>query len=368
MIDVNRYAAYYWLNRITRGNEFTQEDLKAKFGGAEGVWNAAVKDEIDYTSFISEKNLEKCDPKEIMKVSLWVMKKVSESGIGVVCRDDEDYPELLRETQVSPAILFFEGNIGKINRSKSRLAVVGSRKCTYYGRDMCSKLVTGLKGKDICIVRGMARGIDAAAHRAALDAGMFTVAVLASGTDVVYPEENRGLYNKIKEAGVIISEQIPGTQPLKNYFPARNRIIAGIAEATFVAEAGASSGAQITANCALNAGRDLLVMPHRIDSVEGAGCNDMIKDGAMCVTSHADILLALGFEPEERKNEPYLMPEALDQNQLKVLSFIRKNREADEDEIAFETGIKSQEIKRALSALEIFGFVKKDIGGKFCAK
>ncbi len=365
MIDIDRYAAYYWLNRITRGNSALQELLKFRFGGAKEAWNAGVRGEIDYGSFMGEKYLDKTDPEALMRRSYAVMKNAEEKGIGVLCRDDDDYPELLREISASPALLFYEGRIEEINRCKSRLAVVGSRKCTYYGREMCTKLVSKLKNRNLCVVSGMARGIDAAAHKAALDSDIFTVAVLASGTDVVYPEENRGLYNKIKDSGVIISEQVPGTQPLKTYFPARNRIIAGIAEATFVVEAGASSGAQITANCALNEGRELLVMPHRIDSVEGAGCNDMIKDGAVCVTSHADILLSLGFDAEERRCEPYMLPEALDENQRKVLLFIKANRESDEETIAFETGIRSQEIKRALSALEIFGFIKKDTGEKY---
>lgn len=367
MIDVEKYAAYYWLSRITKGRQSLQEDMKNAFGGITGVWKAADLCEIDYGSFIGGKGVENGEAKALMKEAVLLMKKVSALGIGVLSTDDVCYPALLREHGNRPALIYFEGKIEKINKCRTRLSVVGSRKCTSYGREVCMKLVSSLSEKNVCIVSGLARGIDSFAHKASVESGIFTAAVLGCGTDVIYPAENAGLYNKIKETGVIISEQPPGTQPLKNFFPARNRIIAGISEATLVVEAGLSSGALITANFALDAGRDVLTVPHRIDTPEGAGCNDLLKSGAVCITSPYDVLTALGFDPEKGTENADVLPEALGENQKEIYSIIKRNGEMFEDEIASETDISSQEIKRALSALEIFGFIKKDLGGRFYA-
>lgn len=367
MIDVEKYAAYYWLNKITRGRQQLQEEMRSFYGGIENLWLAGKLDDVDYVAFLGEKQSEKTDSKAVMREALALMKKVSQCGMGVLSRDDENYPSLLRECRNGPAVLYYQGKVEMINGCRKRLAVVGSRKCTSYGREMCLKLVSGLDDRNICVVSGLARGIDAFAHKAALDSDIFTVGVVASGIDVVYPRENAGLYSRIRETGVIMSEQPPGTQPLRTYFPARNRIIAGVAEATFVVEAGNSSGALITADFALDAGRDVMTIPHRIDTPEGAGCNYLIKSGALCVTSQADVLSALGFETGQEPGEAELMTEALDEIQREVFLLIRRNGELVEDEIISETGISSQEIKRALSALEIYGFIKKDFSGKFYA-
>ncbi|MCR5693473.1 MAG: DNA-processing protein DprA [Clostridia bacterium] len=366
MTDVKRYAEYYWFNRLTRGRRALQEELLRLFGSVPEFRMAWENGEVDIGAVTGEKSPEKTDPSVFMEEAVKVMNRASGAGIEVVCRDDPDYPALLSEYRHSPLLLFYEGDIGRINKCSSRISVVGSRKCTSYGREMCVKTVSALSGRNICVVSGMARGIDSFAHKAALDAGIFTAAVLGCGTDVIYPRENAGLYAKIKENGVIISEQPPGTQPLRTYFPARNRIIAGIAEATFVAEAGLSSGALITADFALDAGRDVLTIPHRIDTPEGAGCNDMLKNGALFVTSPMDVLRALGFDGGTAGASD-VMAEALDKNQAEILTLIKRNGELFEDEIVSETSIPSQEIKRALSALEIFGFIKKDFNGGFYA-
>ncbi len=366
MIDIEKYAACYFLNRITRGRQSIQEKILMEFVSPENVWTAGRSGEIDYAQYLSETVLEKTDADAFMKESLTVMNRVNAEGTGVVSRYDSDYPALLKECSGSPMLLYYEGKIGDINRCCSRLAVVGSRKCTIYGREMCVKMVSSLAGKDICVVSGLARGIDSFAHKAAVDAGVFTAAVLGCGTNVIYPRENAGLYNRIKENGVIISEQPPDTQPLKQYFPARNRIIAGISEATFAVEAGLSSGALITVNFALDAGRDVLTIPHRIDSPEGAGCNDLLKSGALMITSPRDVLVALGCETEESP-EAEVLDETLDKNQREVLGLLKLNGDLFEDEITYETEIESRDVKRALSALEIFGFIKKDLSGRFHA-
>lgn len=366
MIDIKKYAAYYWLGKISGGKRAVQDDLMSFYGSAEEIWAAGQRGEID-CKIPGEKDGLTVTSEDIMNRAVEIMKRVSKDGTGVVSRYDDDYPSLLRECDGSPLLLFYDGDIKGVNRARSRLAVVGSRRCTTYGREMCGKLVSSLEERDVCIVSGLARGIDSYAHKAALEAGMFTAAVLGCGTNVIYPGENAGLFAKIRENGVIISEQPPDTQPFKSYFPARNRIIAGCSEAALVIEAGLSSGALITANFSLNFGREVLTIPHRIDMPEGAGCNDLIKTGAVMVTSPADILEPLGFDCENAREKADMLPEALDRNQREVLYLIKTNGELFEDEIACETDMSSQELKRALSALEIFGFVKKDFAGKYYA-
>ncbi|MGN0704791.1 MAG: DNA-processing protein DprA, partial [Lentihominibacter sp.] len=199
-----------------------------------------------------------------------------------------EYPAILKEIRGYPRELFYRGNIDLINRRCA--AVVGSRKTTQYGRTISKNISGALAERNIVVVSGMAKGIDACAHRGALDVSGGTIAVLGNGVDVCYPEENRQLKEEIERNGLILSEYPPGRKPEKYYFPQRNRIISGLSELTVVVQAGGSSGALITAELAAEQGRDVFAVPGNIDSRYNLGNNKLIKEGAVPVTCIQDIL------------------------------------------------------------------------------
>jgi DNA processing protein len=210
-------------------------------------------------------------------------------GLRLVCRGDADYPPALATLGDAPPVLWVQGDAALLARPC--VALVGARNASSLGLRMARRLAEGLAAEGIVVVSGLARGIDAAAHAATLGSG--TVAVVAGGTDVVYPPENAGLAGTIAAQGAVISEQPPGLQPQARHFPQRNRIIAGMALGVVVVEAAENSGSLITARTAADQGREVLAVPgHPVDA-RAAGCNALIRDGATLVRSVADVLEAL---------------------------------------------------------------------------
>jgi len=219
--------------------------------------------------------------------------RLSSQGIRMCAVDDQEYPEMLRAIYDPPYILYYRGDIGVLQ--KFCLAVVGSRIATTYGRIQAGRLARELAAEGMVVVSGMARGIDTEAHRGALEAGGKTAAVLGSGIDVIYPRENKKLYDQIVEAGVVLSEFSPGTRPEPGNFPARNRTISGLSHGVLVVEAKQRSGALITTDFALEQGRDVFAIPGPVNSQNSFGTNHLIKQGACLVTSIEDILHEYGW-------------------------------------------------------------------------
>jgi DNA processing protein len=187
------------------------------------------------------------------------LEKVHRHQVGVLTLADPDYPRLLKQIHDPPPVLYVKG---EFKQEDSRaVAVVGSRNATPFGRSMAQELAAGLAKAGVCVVSGMARGIDTAAHQGALKGKGRTIAVLGNGLDIVYPPENRALFRKIEEAGAVISEYPPETKPNPGHFPARNRIISGLSEGVVVVESAVNGGALITADLALEQGRDVFAVP-----------------------------------------------------------------------------------------------------------
>ena len=206
---------------------------------------------------------------------------------------DNAYPILLRGIASPPKSLYAIGEIPDL----PMIAIVGTRKPTDYGRQISYQLSSQLAKAGFCVVSGMAFGVDAIVHKAAIEAGGKTIAVLGSGLDKPYPISNHGIYKEIASgAGAVISEYPLGTQAYKQNFPARNRIIAGLSLATIVTEADAKSGSLITANFALQANRTVMAVPGNISSPRSAGPNNLIKNGAQLITNIADVLAILGLQ------------------------------------------------------------------------
>jgi DNA processing protein len=215
-------------------------------------------------------------------------------GIHAVAVTEKGYPQKLKEISSAPAILYYcsEQNIGRINQGYS-VAVVGTRTPTPYGNAVTDMLISGFAGMEIHIVSGLARGIDSLAHESALRYGLYTVAVLGCGLDIVYPPENEPLMRRIMQHGATLSECPPGTMPARSCFPARNRIISGISSCVAVTEASAKSGTMITAGFAGDQGRDVYAVPGSVFSPHSTGTNQLIRDGAGVLTSAEDLLANL---------------------------------------------------------------------------
>lgn len=217
------------------------------------------------------------------------MERIERLGVRLLAADDSGYPRRLREIYNAPPILYVRGDL--LPEDEQSLGVVGSRSPTTYGRELAARIVPELVRGGLTIVSGLARGIDSIAHHTALDAGGRTIAVLGCGIDVVYPAENRRLYERIPKAGGIVTEYPLGTKPDAYNFPARNRIISGLALGCIVVEAQATSGALITADYALEQNREVFAFPGRATDRGSAGCNRLIREGrAKLVTATEDIL------------------------------------------------------------------------------
>jgi DNA processing protein len=211
------------------------------------------------------------------------------NGIRVITIFDQEYPSLLKEIYQPPWALFVKGDLSLLKIDK-KLAVVGSRQSTQYGKNAIRLIFPGLINKGILIVSGLAKGIDCYAHEYAIKNGGKTIAVIAGGFHHIYPKENLPLAIEMMTNQLIISEYPPDTKPLKWHFPARNRIISGLAIGTFIIEAKRKSGSLITANYAINEGRDVFALPGSIFNPFSFGTNDLIQQGAKLVTKAEDIL------------------------------------------------------------------------------
>ena len=229
-------------------------------------------------------------------------------GAEIFTLDDPGYPVRLKEIPFPPPLIFVKGEIKP--EDSLALAMVGTRGASYYGMKICRSLAGELARRGVTVVSGLARGIDTAAHQGALEGGGRTLAVLGCGLDVVYPPENRELYGRIQESGALITEYPLGTPPEAHNFPRRNRLISGLALGVLVVEAGAKSGANITAQCALEQGREVLAVPGPISSPTSQGPHRWIRQGAKLVQDVDDILVELPGKGAAVRVEAGIPPDA----------------------------------------------------------
>lgn len=270
-----------------------------------------------------------------------------------------EFPELLKEIPDKPSALYIRGELPP--RDFKLLCVVGSRATTQYGRRMCQSLISGLSRSPIAIVSGMALGIDSEAHKAALDVGLPTIAVLPSSCDdaSMYPSTNKALAARIlARGGALISESAGPYKAMLHDFAKRNRIGAGMSHVTLIIEAGEKSGTLITARLALDYNREVLAVPHELGRETGAGVNRLIREGATLVRTSEDILEALGLASE--KPEQAKLPTDLTETETKVLSTLTEALV--KDEIIEYAEISAQEANVALSSLLIRGLIVERLG------
>lgn len=291
-----------------------------------------------------------------------VLAGLEERGLTAITFADEDYPEKLAEIPDPPPALFVNGEVPE----GPAVALVGSRKASATGLEAARTLGRALGERGVCVVSGLALGIDAAAHEGALESGGPAVGVLGCGIDVVYPKSNRDLFDRVKDAGAIVSEYYLGEQPLAWRFPARNRIIAGLSEVVVVVEAGEKSGALITARHALEAGRDVWAVPGPFAFAECRGSNALLADGAGVLWDVDRFVEAVAPEPARKLPiagvEP--APAKLPEKEAAALAGVGFEPTA-VDVVAGRSGVEMRELLSALALLELKGYVTRDAGGAF---
>lgn len=364
---MNPTILLYALSLIPGIGNKTLRDLIGHFGSAAAVWEA------DETSLLAVKGL---GPKTVAAIIAgrtsihpdkeW--EKITEQGIDILAWSDAAYPRLLKETPDAPALLYVRGNYDwkEKQREKPLIAIVGSRKFTSYGEQAAYRLASDLAAAGYVVVSGLAFGIDAIAHKAALDAGAETLAVLGSGIDdaSIAPVSHLPLAKAVMNAGALISEYRPGTIASEGTFPARNRIMAGMSLGTLVIEAAERSGTLITARLALDYNREVFAVPGSIFSPVSLGTNSLIKAGAKIVTSVADILEEFPLPeraPVPAKSAASLRNVSLSQEEKNVLGFL-SHEPLHVDKIIKATRLETSSVISLLALLEIRGFAK-NIGG-----
>jgi len=283
--------------------------------------------------------------------------------INVLTLLDEDYPKLLREIDQPPPVLYLRGELSPAD--EFAVAMVGTRKVSAYGQQVARDASLFLAGHGLTIVSGLARGIDALAHQHALQAGGRTIAVLGSGVDVIYPPEHRKLADAIIENGAVISDYPLGTQPEGINFPPRNRIISGLSLATIVVEAGERSGALITAEFAVEQGREVFAVPGNVLSPVSRGTNLLIQKGAYAMISPQDVLDVLDLsQVDEYKSARQILPaDTTEAMILKTMGF----EPIHVDEICAEAGLPVDKVSAALTMMELKGMVQHVGGMRYAA-
>lgn len=279
---------------------------------------------------------------------------LNRKGCGVIIRGDAEYPDSLDEIDVPPAILYYKGDIGLL---KTRcLGVVGTREPSRYGRDYTEKFVELLAKCSLTIVSGLARGVDAIAHRVSLQNHGKTIAVLGCGIDIVYPAVNAQLYEDIARDGLIISEYPLGTPSLAYNFPERNRIISAISQGILITEAGYKSGSLITADYAIKQNKELFIIPSALNSPRGQGGNMLLKTcQAAMVLSPDDIIDALGVKPQPTKKASAMQLDFIEEKLIDALSY----SEMHFDDLIDLTGLGVSDLNSLLVRMEITGLIRK---------
>lgn len=290
------------------------------------------------------------------------------NGVSIVADTDDVYPQLLREIHDPPGVLYVKGEL--IPEDALSIAIVGTRHATQYGRAQADRLSQGLARAGLTIVSGMARGIDGVAHRGALKAGGRTIAVLGSGVLNLYPPEHADLAKEVAASGAVISEAPPRSPPASGAFPQRNRIITGLSVGVIVVEAALRSGALISAEHAMEQGREVFAVPGRVDSRASRGCHRLLREGAKLVESVDDVLEELGPLVDSAPREDGRVirhPAELqlnDQEQI-VLNAIGQDATT-MDDVAANSGVPIHRVLSTISVLEMRHLVRRVSGNQVC--
>ena len=345
----------YWVgfSLIPRIGRVRLSQLEGYFGNLEKAWQAATT-ELKHAGL---------DSGAVNAVNYWrpkisldeEMEKLDRYGVRVLTFHDPAYPSRLKEIYDYPPIIYIRGSL--LPQDEWCLAVVGTRRATVYGRQVTEEIATDLAKSGITIVSGLAKGIDSIAHRSALEAGGRSIAVFASGLDIVYPAENATLARDIIQHGAIISEHPLGTRPRADNFPRRNRIMSGLSLGVLVVEADETSGAMITARLALEQNREVFAVPGSILSPASHGTNRLIQEGAKLVRNYTDILEELNLTAVAQQME---IKEVIPASDTETLLLKQLSAEPTHiDEVCRNTSLPMSTISSTLAMMELKGLVKQ---------
>lgn len=351
-------AAYIRLALVPGVGAMTMMRLIARFGDADSVLRASLG-ELGKVNRVGPVLATSIRESKTNGYASRVLDHCNELHVAITLPGDASYPKKLTNISDPPLLLFMRGEY----RSEDELAIgmVGTRHATHYGSVMAERIARGLCYKGITVVSGLARGIDSICHRAALEHGGRTIAVLGSSLSDVYPPEHASLADRIAEQGCLLSETPPFSQPRRGVFPQRNRIISGLSEGIVVVEAAEKSGSLITAGHAGDQGRSVFAVPGPATSRTSQGCNKLIRDGATLVQSAEDVIEGMGPLPDRvvmKDGTPVEHPRELQLNEVEksVLSAI-SDQPTDVDKIVTVCGLEVSRVLSTLSVLEIHGFI-----------
>lgn len=354
---MERREAWIALDLIPHIGPRTVARLLEVFGSPEGILTAGPAIFKDL-GFLSTAQIEALAAGADMSAVKRVVRRLAEIGADYICLGDADYPALLKEIADPPSVLYIRGNLTDIPPA---VAIVGTRAPSHYGREVAFTLARDLSLRGVSIVSGLARGIDTQAHLGALQGLAKTVAVLGSGVDIIYPQENQGLAGEIIKKGALVSEFPPGVNPHAENFPRRNRIIAGLASGAIIVEATAQSGAMITARHALEQGRLCMAVPGPITNIRSRGPHSLLRQGALLVEQADDVLMEIA---------PQLtgLVASNDQEETNRIVEIVSGEPLGMEEIALALQTNIAETTRAVSILELKGAIIRVDGNRFTVR
>lgn len=352
----------YWIgfNRVYGVGPAKVRALIDHFGDLETAWRAAPPE-------LKAAGLDRKSIENLLNTRAKIdldqeIDRVDKAGARIVIWDAADYPPLLKSLPDAPPVLYVKGQLNTADREWT-VAIVGTRRATAYGRQATEMLATDLVRNGITIVSGLARGIDAYAHEAALRAGGRTLGVLACGIDQVYPPEHAKLAARMVEQGALLTEAPCGSPPEGGNFPARNRIISGLSLGTIVVEAAETSGALITSDRALEQGREVFAVPGHIFAKSSLGTHRLLKEGATLVTSAQDVLEALNLKMVAAHTEARaVIPEDPTEAQLFVLL---SNDPTHIDYLVRESGLPVAQVSSTLALMELKGIIRQIAGMQY---
>jgi DNA processing protein len=369
-------ADWIALNMIRGIGPRTANQLLDRFGSPAQVF-AASRGALE-ASGVKPETVRELHDSEILEKAGAEIERLERLDAQVITLEDEDYPPLLREIYDPPIALYVRGDL-KRACERPCLAVVGSRRCSTYGINAAAGLARDLAAQGLTIVSGMARGIDAAAHRGALEAAGLTVAVVGTGLEMIYPKEHKKLEGEIAASGAVISEFPLGTPPLPQNFPYRNRVLSGLCFGVLIVEAAEHSGSLITARLAYEQGREVFAVPGTITSQTSFGPNYLIKDGAKLVQHWRDVIeelprnlkeKILGIERPATSSaqsnvQPIFEAVELSRSEHQVLEILSPEVPSHIDQLLIASGMSSSELMNALLGLEMKDRIKQLPGKSF---
>ncbi len=386
---------WVWLSTAMGLSNRSRWLLLEHFSSPEDIYYAEPE-QLRLVEGLTVSQLESLENKSLHRAQQ-ILETCAAKDIFVLTAQDAAYPNRLRSIYEAPILLYGRGAMPLFD-DEAAVAVVGTRSCTPYGIQAAEQLGYEMGRQGAIVVSGLAKGIDAAAHRGALRGGGFVAGVLGCGVDVVYPESSRRLYDDVAATGVLLSEYPPGTPPERSHFPERNRIISGLSLGVVVVEAPERSGALITANTALEQGRDVFAVPGPIYADSSRGCNQLIRDGAGLVMDGWDVLEGYQSRFPHRLHcdktrvsdlpEKVKAPEAekpavpvaeeklplldlrkdtagLTDDQIRILRILNAQEGKLTDDVAVETDLPVRRVLSALTVLEIDGYIRQQSARRF---